>query len=193
MKLILASASPRRAELLRSLCLEFDVLPTGVDECDEHPVSVHDIALHNARVKALDVAARHPDTLVLGADTIVVLGNEVFGKPRDLDDARRMLRSLSGHTHSVITGVCLVCRGESRERTFTVETRVQFRPLSNADIERYLDAVHVLDKAGAYAIQEGPPLVAGLDGSYSNVVGLPLERLAAELREWGVHAGPEQH
>jgi septum formation protein len=193
MKLILASASPRRAELLRSLSLEFDILPTGADECDEHPASIHDIALHNARVKALDVAARHPGALVLGADTIVVLGNEVFGKPRDLNDARRMLRSLSGRTHSVITGVCLVCLGENRERTFAVETRVQFHPLSDADIERYLAAVHVLDKAGAYAIQEGPPLVAGLEGSYSNVVGLPLERLAAELREFGVHTGSEQH
>ena len=187
-KLILASASPRRAELLRSLGLQFDVLPTGADERDEHPTSVHDLALHNARVKALDAAARHPDALVLGADTIVVLGSEVFGKPRDLDDARRMLRRLSGQTHSVITGVCLLCRGGNRERTFAVETRVRFRPLSDTDIEQYLDAVHVLDKAGAYAIQEGPPLVENIEGSYSNVVGLPLERLAAELREFGVCA-----
>ena len=193
MKLILASASPRRAELLQSLGLSFDVLPTGVDERDQHPVSVHDLALHNAQAKARDAAARHPDAVVLGADTIVVLGNEVFGKPRDLDDARRMLRCLSGQTHSVITGVCLVHRAADRERTFTVETRVQFRPLSDNAIEQYLDAVHVLDKAGAYAIQEGPPLVSGLNGSYSNVVGLPVERLTAELREFGIHAGPEQH
>lgn len=193
MKLILASASPRRAELLRSLGLQFDILPTGADERDEHPISVHDLALHNARVKALDAATRHPDALVLGADTIVVLGNEVFGKPRDLDDARRMLRSLSGQTHTVITGVCLVCRSASRERTFTVESRVQFRPLSDDAIEQYLDAVDVLDKAGGYAIQEGPPLVAGLNGSYSNVIGLPLEQLAVELREFGIRAAPEQH
>jgi septum formation protein len=189
MKLILASASPRRAELLQSLGLVFDILPAGVDERDEHPASAHDLALHNARVKALDVAARHPAALVLGADTIVVLDGRVFGKPRDLDDARRMLRSLSGQTHAVITGVCLVCRGDNRERTFAVETRVQFHPLSDDDIEQYLDAVHVLDKAGAYAVQEGPPLVANLNGSYSNVVGLPLERVAAELRELGFVAG----
>ncbi|MCX6909324.1 MAG: Maf family protein [Verrucomicrobia bacterium] len=193
MKLILASASPRRAELLRSLGLQFDIMPTGATERDEHPTSFHDLAIHNAQTKASDVAARHPDALILGADTIVVPGGEVFGKPRDLDDARRMLRSLSGRSHSVITGVCLIHRGGNRERAFAVETRVQFRALSDADIEQYLDAVHVLDKAGAYAIQEGPPLVAGIEGSYSNVIGLPMERLAAELREFGVRAEPERH
>ena len=188
MKLILASASPRRAELLKSIGLRFDVMPTGVTERDEHPASFHDLAIHNAQAKASDVAMRHPDALVLGADTIVVLGGEVFGKPTDLDDARRMLRSLSGQSHSVITGVCLICRAESRERVFAVETRVQFRQLTDADIEQYLDAVDVLDKAGAYAIQEGPTIVAGIGGSYSNVIGLPLERLAAELRESGIQA-----
>ncbi|MCX6898641.1 MAG: Maf family protein [Verrucomicrobia bacterium] len=193
MKLILASASPRRTELLKSLGLQFDVMPTGVAERDEHPTSFHDLAIHNAQVKAHDVAVRHPDALVLGADTIVVLGNEVFGKPSDLDDARRMLRSLSGQGHSVITGVCLICRAENRERVFTVETRVRFRELAEADIEQYLDAVDVLDKAGAYAIQEGPPIVAGIEGSYSNVIGLPLERLAAELCEFGIAAGSERH
>ena len=193
MKLILASASPRRAELLRSLGLQFDVLPTGADERDEHPVSFHDLAIHNAQVKARDVAVRYPGALVLGADTIVVLANEVFGKPRDLDDARRMLRRLSDQSHSVITGVCLARFSENRESVFTVETRVRFRPLAGADIEQYLDAVHVLDKAGAYAIQEGPSIVAGIEGSYSNVVGLPLERLEVELRAFGVCAGPERH
>jgi septum formation protein len=172
--------------------LQFDVLPTGVAERDEHPASFHDLAIHNAQAKARDVAARHPDALVLGADTIVVPGGEVFGKPRDLDDARRMLRSLSGRGHSVITGVCLIHRAANRERVFAVETKVQFRPLSDANIEQYLDAVDVLDKAGAYAIQEGPPIVAGVDGSYSNVIGLPLERLAAELREFGIAVG-ERH
>jgi septum formation protein len=192
MKFILASASPRRVELLRSLGLQFDVLPTGVAERDEHPASFHDLAIHNAQAKAHDVAARHPHALVLGADTIVVPGGEVFGKPRDLDNARRMLRSLSGRGHSVITGVCLIHRAANRERIFAVETQVQFRPLSDTDIEQYLDAVDVLDKAGAYAIQEGPPIVAGVDGSYSNVIGLPLERLTAELREFGILAG-ERH
>lgn len=193
MKLILASASPRRVELLRSLRLQFDVLPTGADERDEHPSSFHDLAIHNARVKAHDVAPEHPDALVLGADTIVVLGNEVFGKPRDLNDARRMLRSLSGRSHVVITGVCLTCRAANREQSFAVETRVHFRPLAETDIEQYIAAVHVLDKAGAYAIQEGPTIVASIDGSYSNVIGLPLERLTTELREFGIIAELERH
>ena len=188
MKLILASASPRRAELLKSLGLQFNVLPSGVAERDEHPASFHDLAIHNAQAKAGDVAARHPEAMVLGADTIVVLGSEVFGKPRDLDDARRMLRRLSGQSHLVITGVCLIHRAANRERSFAVETRVRFRLLGDADIEQYLDAVDVLDKAGAYAIQEGPPIVAGVEGSYSNVIGLPLERVAAELREFGIRA-----
>lgn len=193
MKLILASASPRRAELLRSLRLQFDVLPTGADERDEHSSSFHDLAIHNAKVKAHDVAPKHLDALVLGADTIVVLGNEVFGKPRDLGDARRMLRSLSGRSHVVITGVCLICHAGNHERSFAVETRVHFRPLTETDIEQYIDAVHVLDKAGAYAIQEGPAIVAGIDGSYSNVIGLPLERLTMELQEFGICAEPERH
>ena len=193
MKLILASASPRRAELLRSLGLQFDIIPTGVAERDEHPASFQDLAIHNAQAKASDVAARYPDALVLGADTIVVPGGEVFGKPRDFDDARRMLRSLSGRDHAVITAVCLIHRGGNRERVFAVETQVRFRPLSDADIEQYLDAVDVFDKAGAYAIQEGPPIVAGIEGSYSNVIGLPLERLAVELREFGIRAEPERH
>jgi len=183
MRIILASASPRREELLRSLGLDFQVVPSEAVEHDEHPVSPRDLALHNAQLKARDVAAQHPDALVIGADTIVVLASQVYGKPRDVDEARHMLRNLSGRSHCVITGVCLI---HGVERSFLVETWVQFRELSEADIERYVAAVNTLDKAGAYAVQEGPPIVATVEGSYSNVVGLPLERLVAELREFGV-------
>ncbi|MCX7824537.1 MAG: Maf family protein [Verrucomicrobiae bacterium] len=191
MRIILASASPRREELLRSLGLDFDAVPSEAVEHNDHPVSARELALHNAQLKARDVAARHPDALVIGADTIVVLAGQVYGKPRDGHEARHMLRNLSGRSHCVITGVCLI-RGN--ERNFVVETRVQFRELSEADIERYIAAVNTLDKAGAYAIQEGPPIVASIDGSYSNVVGLPLERLVAELREFGVFVRePAQH
>ncbi|MBI5396812.1 MAG: septum formation protein Maf [Verrucomicrobia bacterium] len=186
MRLILASASPRRAELLGSLGLRFEIIPSDAVEHDAHPVSPGELALHNAQLKARDVAARHQDAWVIGADTIVVLGETVFGKPRDPGEARRMLRRLSGHNHRVITGVCLISRGGADERSFAVETTVRFRALGDADIEGYLAAVNVLDKAGAYAIQEGPPVVAGIEGSYSNVVGLPLERLAEELRGLGV-------
>ena len=155
-------------------------MPGDVDEKEEHHLGVSELAIHNAQLKARLVAASKPNQLVLGADTIVVLGETVLGKPRDLDDARRMLRELSGRRHRVITGVCLI-RG-TEERSFAVETAVQFHPLTDADIEKYLAAVNVLDKAGAYAIQEGPPVVAGIEGSYSNVVGLPIERVSAELR-----------
>lgn len=183
MRLILASASPRRAELLGSLGLRFEVIPSEAIEHDDHPVSPRELALHNARLKARDIASRQPDALVIGADTIVVLGDAVFGKPGDLADARRMLRELSGRDHRVITGVCLLHGRE--ERSFAGETAVRFRRLTEAAIEGYLAAVNVLDKAGAYAIQEGPPVVASIEGSYSNVVGLPLEKLAEELRRLG--------
>ncbi len=188
MRIILASASPRRHELLRSLGVRFEVVPSDAAERDEHPASFEKLALHNAEMKARAVAAAHPDALVIGADTIVVVANQLFGKPANLGEARHMLRNLSGRSHRVITGICLALPYNQEERTFAVETRVQFRTLSDADIERYLAAVNVLDKAGAYAIQEGPPIVASIDGSYSNVVGLPLERLAVELRALGVRA-----
>jgi septum formation protein len=183
MKIVLASASPRRVELLRSLGLHFEVVPSDAVEHDEHPISPRDLALHNAQLKARDVAARRPDALVIAADTIVVLASQVYGKPRGLDEARHMLRNLSGRSHCVVTGVCLIT---GVERSFVVETWVQFRELAEEDIERYIAAVNTLDKAGAYAIQEGPPIVATIDGSFSNVVGMPLERLVVELRELGV-------
>jgi len=184
-RLILASASPRRAELLGSLGIPFEVVPSNAVEHNNHPVSPQKLALHNARLKARDVALRHPDALVIGADTLVVRGGVVFGKPADLADARRMLRALSGRDHCVITGVCLLGGPSGAESCFAEETRVRFRPLSDADIENYLRAVNVLDKAGAYAIQEGPPVVASFEGSRSNIVGLPLERLAEVLRRLG--------
>ncbi len=184
MNIILASASPRRTELLKSLGLSFEVIPSDAVEHNSHPASPRDLALHNAQLKARDIAARHPDALVIGADTIVVLGDTIFGKPRNLKEGRRMLRQLSGRSHTVITGVCLAHGGD--ETSFADETDVRFRPLSAAEIEAYLAAVNILDKAGAYAIQEGPPVVAAIEGSYSNVVGLPLERLAGALRGFGI-------
>jgi septum formation protein len=162
------------------------VIQSDVVEYDTHPISPRELALHNAQLKARDVASRHPDAMVIGADTIVVLGDAVFGKPGDTVEACRMLRELCGRNHRVITGVCLVIGRGGDERSFAVETTVRFRELGDADIEGYLAAVNVFDKAGAYAIQEGPPLVAAIEGSYSNVVGLPLERLVEELRSLGV-------
>lgn len=183
--LVLASASPRRQTLLRQCGVQFDVVPPGVAELDPEHLTLPELCLLNAHRKARTVAKRFPDRLVLGADTLVALGARRFGKPRDFAEAVRMLSELAGQTHEVVTGVCLLALRDHRERLFAETTRVTFRPLREDEIRAYLTAINPLDKAGAYAIQEqGDRLVADLDGSYANVVGLPVERVLAELRAW---------
>jgi septum formation protein len=183
--LILASASPRRADLLRSLGVQFEVIPSGTEELHDESLSPTALCEINAERKATDVARNYPDRIVLGADTLVTLDGKLFGKPRNLDEARKILAALSGRTHQVITGLCL-CRGARKSR-FSDVTEVRFKPLTPDVIEAYLAAVSVLDKAGAYGIQErGDLLVESVSGSYSNVVGLPLERLGREFDVWGI-------
>lgn len=183
--LILASASPRRAELLRQMGLPFRVVVSHVPEVHAEEFTARELAQINAHRKARAVAKHHPDALVLGADTLVYLGTRLFGKPADRADAARMLQALAGHTHQVVTGVCLVCLRDHRERLFTEVTDVRFRPLDRAEIRRYLALVNPLDKAGAYAVQEhGELIVEELNGSLTNVVGLPVECLQAELARW---------
>jgi septum formation protein len=183
--LILASASPRRSELLRQLGLEFQVLTGPVEEIQPEHLSPHEIAQINAYRKARVVAKKYPDPLVLGADTIVCLGTTVFGKPSDLEDAHRMLAKLQGRTHEVVTGLCLMQLRAHRQKLFAVSTAVTFRTLHAGQIRRYLAKINPLDKAGGYAIQEdGDDLVKRISGSFSNVVGLPLERLEEELKQW---------
>jgi septum formation protein len=185
--LILASASPRRAELLRQLELKFKVVPSEATEIFDEQLSPHELCQLNAHRKARAVAKKIPDALVLGADTLVFLGREIFGKPRNLDEAKQMLTQLQGRTHQVVTGVCLMHLRAHRERIFAVGTDVTFRPLSAEQISGYLSKMNPLDKAGAYAIQEhGDTIVAEISGSYSNVVGLPIERLQAELSAWEI-------
>jgi len=180
--LILASASPRRAELLREAGLEFQIVTKGVAEAHPEHLAPSEISQLNAYRKARAVAKGHPDALVLGADTIVCLGAKVFGKPADLAEAVRTLSSLQGRTHEVITGVCLIHLRAHRQRLFAVRTAVTFRRLHAGQIRRYLGKINPLDKAGAYAIQEeGDEIVKAISGSYSNVVGLPLEQLKEEL------------
>jgi septum formation protein len=136
----------------------------------------------NAHRKARAIAKKIPDALVLGADTLVFLEREIFGKPRDAVDAHRMLKQLSGRTHQVITGVSLMHLRVHRERIFAVSTDVTFLSLDEPQISHYLSKINPLDKAGAYAIQEyGELIVAEISGSFSNVVGLPLEKLTDEL------------
>jgi len=183
--LILASASPRRTELLRQLRPEFQVVPSDATEILDGQLSPRELCQLNAHRKSRAVAKKIPDALVLGADTLVFLDGEILGKPRDLADARRMLAALQGHTHQVVTGVSLIHLRRHRERLFAVSTDVTFRVLTTGQIDEYLSKMNPLDKAGAYAIQEhGDLIVSEISGSYSNVVGLPVERVGTELAAW---------
>ena len=183
---ILASASPRRAQLLKLLNLEFQVVPGNVEEVAHEHLSPLEVCQLNAHRKAFAVAKKLPDALVLGADTLVFLGSEILGKPRDLAEARWMLSRLQGRAHQVVTGVSLIHLRKHQERIFAVSTDVLFHPLDADQIRDYTTRVSTLDKAGAYAIQElGEHLISEISGSYSNVVGLPVEMLRAELESWG--------
>ena len=183
--LILASTSPRRADLLRRLRLEFQVMPSGATELWHEHLSPLEICQLNAHRKARMVAKRIPDALVLGADTLVFLDDEALGKPRDLADAQRMLARLQGRMHQVVTGVSLIHLRAHRERLFAVSTDILFHSLDAAQIGDYLSLINPLDKAGAYAIQEhGDKIISHIYGSYSNVVGLPMEKLREELQLW---------
>ena len=172
---------------MRSAGVPFSVVSAAVAEDDDDTLGLNALVAANARAKALEVAARYPDAVVLGADTLVWLGGRALGKPGDHNEARRMLRELSGQTHEVATGVHLVRMEPRQQVEFHEITRVRFRPLGEEVIEEYLATVDVLDKAGAYALQEnGEMLVETVEGSRSNVVGLPLERtMAALARDFG--------
>jgi septum formation protein len=184
--LILASASPRRAELLKLLKVRFRVLPGQVVEVAHEHLSPQEICQLNAHRKARAVAKQIPDALVIGADTLVFLDQEILGKPANLAEARQMLSRLQGRAHQVVTGVSLIHLRHHRERIFAISTDVLFHPLDATQIRHYLEQINPLDKAGAYAIQErGELIVAEILGSFSNVVGLPLERLREELAAWG--------
>lgn len=190
--LILASNSPRRSELLRGMGVKFSVVPSAAQEVHSEQLTVSEMAQLNAYRKARAVAKRFPDSLVLGADTLVALETTVFGKPADLADACRMLKQLQGRTHSVVTGVCLLHLREHRQSLFAERTAVTFRQLDTRQIQAYLAGINPLDKAGAYAIQEGGEKIVGnVIGSFSNVIGLPVERLSAELATWAEVPMPE--
>jgi septum formation protein len=180
--LILASASPRRDQLLRELELTFKPVVSDAPEVRNEQLSASELSQLNAYRKARAVSKRFPDMLVIGADTVVYLDTTAYGKPRSMEEAGDMLSRLQGRSHQVVTGVCLVHLRRHRQRLFSDSTVVTFRPLNDSQIHRYLEAVRPFDKAGAYAIQEqGDELIESIDGSYSNVVGLPLERLKHEL------------
>ena len=182
---ILASQSSRRVDLLRELLPGFRVSPSYATELTDPSLGARRLCEVNAQRKAFSISERFPDHLVLGADTLVFLGNEALSKPADLAEARLMLSRLSGQIHQVITGVCLVQVSRARMKLFSEVTYVRFHSLSPEDIEAYLERVNVLDKAGSYALQEeGHRLVAAVEGSRSNVIGLPVETLRSALESW---------
>ncbi len=188
--IILASASPRRREILKKAGLSFRVVESEVEEDLPPGLPPHELARSLALQKAGDVAGREKDAVIIAADTIVVVGERVLGKPHTGGEARRMLAALSGREHSVVTGFAVIDTGTGKTRTGSVETRVWFRPLGADEIERYVETGEPLDKAGAYAIQgRGAALVERTEGDYLNVVGLPLEALLEALEEFGIKRG----
>ncbi|MFM8886232.1 MAG: Maf family protein [Chthoniobacterales bacterium] len=188
--LVLASRSPRRRELLVAAgAKDVKIAASDVEESADASIGLAALVLHNARVKATDIAAQFPRSIVLGADTLVWLDGTALGKPSDIGEARQMLERLSGRVHEVCTGVHLVRLEPHLQIEFHETTRVRFRPLDAAAIDAYLDKVDVLDKAGAYALQEhGDLIIESVEGSRSNVVGLPVERTLAALRRFTPHA-----
>lgn len=183
--IILASASPRRHQLLAEMGVGFSVVPANVDEWEHPEADPREMVLHNAEKKAAHLAQQLPDAPVLGADTTVALEGTVLNKPADLADARAMLMRLSGKTHTVFTGVALNWQSRGICESFCETSFVKFRPLTDAIIDAYFAVVNPLDKAGAYGIQEGRELIIeSWDGSLTNIMGLPTEALAVFLKRY---------
>jgi septum formation protein len=186
-RLILASASPRRQSLLRDAGYTFESDPAHIDE-ETYPgdLTPPQIAGYLAIAKAQAVAARHPDDVTLGADTVVALGNLLLGKPLDAADARRMLALLSGTTHHVTTGVAVLRPSLQFHRTATVTSTVRMRPLSPPEIDAYVATNQWQGKAGGYGIQDDDPFVTNMSGSLTNIVGLPMETVTDLLSAAGI-------
>lgn len=184
MKIILASASPRRKEILSRIIAEFETVPSLADERVGEGLSPAEIVKTLARRKAEEVRARFPDAAVLGADTIVYFEGKVLGKPKDEEDAAETLHRLSGRTHSVYTGYCLLAAGDSYSGC--VRTDVRFNKLSESFIAQYVASGSPLDKAGSYGIQDDKRLVKNFEGSYTNIVGLPEEEIRDLFKRVGL-------
>lgn len=183
-RIILASGSPRRKQLLEWAEVDFEVRVKDTPEDFPLGMATIDVPVHIARNKALAVKAEVPERVVIAADTVVVLGNQIIGKPRDRAEAVDILSRLAGQRHEVITGVVLLRDGE--EQAFADVTAVWFHPLSTVEIENYVDKYKPYDKAGAYAIQEwiGVVGIKGIEGDFYNVMGLPVSRVVHALKKW---------
>jgi septum formation protein len=190
-RLILASGSPRRSQLLEEAGFEFDVVRPKVVETSSPALTLREATVWNSLRKGLAVARANPDAVVLAADTLVGLGHQIIGKPANRAHARRILRLLSGRTHDVSSGVFIVHLQTGKSETFCVTSRVTFKKLSDHTIETYLSRIDPLDKAGAYAAQGfGGTIIARLSGSRSNVIGLPTEKTCVALARFGVKENP---
>jgi len=186
-RIVLASASPRRKELLEQLGLRFEVEPSDYEEDVASSSEPHETAKRLSLGKARAAARKHRNALIIAADTFVVFGDSILGKPHTNSEAREMLRALNGKAHSVITGFTILDAETEKVLSRSVETRVHMKKLTLKDIDRYVRSKEPLDKAGGYAIQRlGAVLVERIEGDYFNVVGLPLGALAESLREFGI-------
>ncbi len=182
--LILASSSPRREELLRQIDLDFEVFPSSVHEDFKLKLNPVEFAQHYARLKAEDVAQSFPKSLIIGADTIVVLNDEIIGKPLDEDHAKSMLEKLSDKTHSVVTGVALVLQEDNILDIFSEKTAVTFQKLTDEQIDYYITNYQPLDKAGSYGIQDWFAVnVKKIDGCFYNVMGFPLSKFYSHFNK----------
>ncbi|MDR3680541.1 MAG: Maf family protein [Flavipsychrobacter sp.] len=181
-KIILASQSPRRKQLLQQAEIEFEVLVADVDETNPRGMPGTEVPVYLAKMKADAVQHLAADAIVIAADTVVLLDDKVLGKPRDAEDARDMLRQLSGRMHTVVTGVCI--QSDSKQISFSTETKVYFRSLTREQIAYYVESYKPFDKAGAYAIQEwiGMIGIEKINGDYYNVMGLPIGEVVAFLK-----------
>ena len=185
LKLILASASPRRSQLLKEAGLKFVIAKSNYDENNEENIPVQKLVLKHAIGKAKDVLSRYKEGLILGADTIVVLGDEIIGKPKGKKDAERILKKLSGKTHQVFTGFVLIDAKTKKIISKIAMTKVTFKKISDAMIVEYLSTSEYMDKAGAYAFQgRANKFIAKVIGSKTNVIGLPMEDFLEELKKF---------
>ena len=178
--IILASSSPRRRRLMLEAGFNFEIIVSDAEEiCDKFMIP-WDLTVQNAQIKASPIAQNNQEKIVIGADTVVSLDNEIFGKPSDMEEAVKMLARLSGRTHIVTTGVCIIQK--EKNETFYVNTEVTFKPLSGKEISQYVKVINPLDKAGAYAAQDhGELIIEKYSGSFTNVVGLPMSEVKEAL------------
>ncbi len=189
--LVLASGSPRRSELLSSAGIRFAIVAPDVEENASRALTIRELTTWNATRKALDVASQRPDAVVLGADTLVALDGKIIGKPVDMAEATAIIRRLRGRVHEVCTAVFICSAGGNRAASFHVFSRVKFRDLNEREITNYLAKINPLDKAGAYAAQgHGAEIIQEIRGSYTNVVGLPMEETLRALRAFGIEPAP---